>query len=303
MSTALEVKVAPDRQKIDLVKQTVARGATDLELQLFLYTAEKTGLDPLLKQIYCIKRKNTKTGKEEMSIQTGIDGYRLIADRTGKYAGNDDYEFDEFLNQPSWAKATVYKMVDGQKCAFSATARWSQYYPGDYQGFMWKKMPHVMLGKCAESLALRKAFPAELAGIHTFEEMAQADRQDPTMEEMKAGADAYEKEERSAMILEKVERAATIEVPPIPKPQVLPPADKTKFVTISQAQDKRMFAIGKSNGWNEQDIRNVIGRYGFEHPHEVTRNKYEAICDDLSQKKSLGISESDTDAVMRGELR
>lgn len=123
----------------------------------------------------------------------------------------------------------------------------------------------------------------------------------PTMEEMKAGADAYEKEERSAMILEKVERA-TIEVPPIPKPQVLPPADKTKFVTISQAQDKRMFAIGKSNGWNEQDIRNVIGRYGFEHPSEVTRNKYEAICDELGQKKSLGISESDTDAVMRGEL-
>jgi hypothetical protein len=69
---------------------------------------------------------------------------------------------------------TVYKMIAGQRCPFTATARWDQYYPGDSQGFMWRKMPHLMLGKCAEGLALRKAFPAELAGAYVKEEMDQA---------------------------------------------------------------------------------------------------------------------------------
>jgi phage recombination protein Bet len=160
---------APEwESKIELIKKTVAKGATDDELQLFFHQAKKTGLDPLARQIYFVKRQGSGT------IQTAIDGYRLIADRTGKYAGNDDYEFDDPEKQPKWAKARVWKMVEGQRCPFEATARWSQYYPGDAQGWAWKKMPHVMLGKCAEALALRKAFPAELSGIYTNEEMAQA---------------------------------------------------------------------------------------------------------------------------------
>jgi phage recombination protein Bet len=159
---------APEwESKIELIKKTVAKGATDDELQLFFHQAKKTGLDPLARQIYFVKRQGSGT------IQTAIDGYRLIADRTGKYAGNDDYEFDDPEKQPKWAKARVWKMVEGQRCPFEATARWSQYYPGDAQGWAWKKMPHVMLGKCAEALALRKAFPAELSGIYTNEEMAQ----------------------------------------------------------------------------------------------------------------------------------
>ena len=71
------------REKIDLIKTTVAKGATDAELQLFLYQARRTGLDPLTKQIHCVKRSE----KDPASIQTSIDGYRLIAERTGEYAG------------------------------------------------------------------------------------------------------------------------------------------------------------------------------------------------------------------------
>jgi phage recombination protein Bet len=161
--------IAPEwERKIDLIKRTVAKGATDDELQLFFHQAKKTGLDPLARQIYCVKRGSG------MAIQTGIDGFRLIADRTGKYAGNDDYEFAEGKEFPIAAKARIWKIVDGERYPFEATARWSQYYPGDSLGFMWKKMPHVMLGKCAEALALRKAFPAELSGVYTAEEMSQA---------------------------------------------------------------------------------------------------------------------------------
>jgi phage recombination protein Bet len=165
-------------EQVELIKRTIAVGATNDELQLFLHQAKRTGLDPLSRQIHFVKRKDKGT------IQTAIDGYRLIADRTGKYAGSDDYLFDEGIPQylhmigkrgnPVTATVTVYKMCDGSRTAFTATAAWGEYFPGEAQGFMWKKMPYLMIGKCAEALALRKAFPAELSGIYTNEEMMQA---------------------------------------------------------------------------------------------------------------------------------
>lgn len=156
------------REKIELIKRTVALGASDDELQLFLYAALKTGLDPLTRQIYAVKR----SGK--MTIQTGIDGYRLIADRTGKLAGISDYLFDsEDGKSPGKATVTVKKLLpNGMIAEFTATARWGEYNAG---GPIWQKMPYLMLGKCAEALALRKAFPADLSGVYTAEEMAQAD--------------------------------------------------------------------------------------------------------------------------------
>lgn len=172
------VTVSWTPEQVDLIKRTIAVGATNDELQLFLYQAKRTGLDPLSRQIHFVKRKDKGT------IQTAIDGYRLIADRTGKYAGSDDYLFDEGIPQylhmvakrgnPLTATASVYKMVEGSKVAFTATAAWDEYFPGEAQGFMWKKMPYLMIGKCAEALALRKAFPAELSGVYTNEEMMQA---------------------------------------------------------------------------------------------------------------------------------
>jgi phage recombination protein Bet len=153
-------------EKLDLIKRTVAKGASDEELELFLYTCKRTGLDPLTRQIYCIKRGG------QMTTMTGIDGYRAIADRTGKYAGNDDPIFDS-EQKPRRATVTVYKLVEGVRCPFTSTARWDQYYPG--KSPLWDKMPHLMLGKCAEALALRKAFPQDLSGLYTKEEMDQAD--------------------------------------------------------------------------------------------------------------------------------
>jgi hypothetical protein len=75
---------------------------------------------------------------------------------------------------PSKATVTVKKVVQGVICDFTATAKWSEYYPGDRQGMMWQKMPENMLGKCAEAKALRKAFPAVMGGLYVAEEMQQA---------------------------------------------------------------------------------------------------------------------------------
>lgn len=177
MDTAIAAReVAPvvwTDEQVELVKRTVANGATDDELALFMHIAQKSGLDPFAKQLYCIKREG------KMAIQTGIDGYRLIADRTGLYAGSDEPVYSEKIGDafPYSATVTVYKLVNKEPRPFSATAHWAEYYPGEgNKGFMWRKMPRLMLGKCAESLALRKAFPQELSGVYTHEEMELEDR-------------------------------------------------------------------------------------------------------------------------------
>lgn len=143
---------------------------TDDQFAVFRHAIERFRLDPFANQIYAVIRG------PGMTVQTGIDGFRLVADRTGRYAGNDDPAFDNEV-KPTKATVTVYKIVGNQRCPFTASARWEQYFPGERQGMMWKRMPHLMLGKCAEALALRKAFPAELSGLYTNEELQQADRE------------------------------------------------------------------------------------------------------------------------------
>lgn len=155
-------------EQIELVKTTVAKGATDDELKLFLYTSARTGLDPLTRQIYFVKRAG------QMTIQTGIDGYRAIAERSGTLAGIDDAVYDsEDKPHPNKATVTVYRLINGERVSYTASARWSEY--AVQGGFMWNKMPYLMLAKCAESLALRKAFPNDLSGLYTSEEMQQAE--------------------------------------------------------------------------------------------------------------------------------
>jgi hypothetical protein len=114
-----------------------------------------------------------------MSIITAIDGYRLIADRTGRYCGNDEPRFSgskvvDNVRVPDSCTVTVWKLVGGQRMPFSATCYWDEYYPGGRRGHMWRKMPHGQLAKVTEAAALRKAFPADLSGMYTNDEMEQA---------------------------------------------------------------------------------------------------------------------------------
>lgn len=172
-------------EKIELVKRTVAKGATDDELALFVAVANRTGLDPFTRQIHFVKRrtwnKDTRKYEELGTIQTGIDGYRAVAARTGEHAGTDDAVIEEENGAPVKATVTVYRMIGGEPRAFTATARFSEYvqkYKGENiekLSGQWAKMPFLMVSKCAEALALRKAFPTLLSGIYTEEEMDQAE--------------------------------------------------------------------------------------------------------------------------------
>lgn len=159
------------RETVDLIKRTIAQDATDDELQLFLYQAKRTGLDPLHRQIYFVKRAGTVT------IQTSIDGFRVIAERHGAYGGQDEPEFiEDTKGKLTLAKVRVYKWHHDQRyLAATGVAYWDEYVPAKGQDFLWQKMPHTMLAKVAEAIALRRAFPQDLSGLYTHDEMQQAE--------------------------------------------------------------------------------------------------------------------------------
>lgn len=171
------------RNQIEILKNSICKGISSDEFEVFLMACAKTQLDPFMKQIYAVKRKMRKpdgSWGESMTIQTGIDGYRLIAERTGAYAPGPEptYAMDEHGRLMS-ATAYIKKMTkDGTWHTVSASAYIDEYCQKTKDGHpmgLWSTMPRTMLAKCAESQALRKAFPSEMSGVYTKEEMQQAE--------------------------------------------------------------------------------------------------------------------------------
>jgi len=200
-------------EKIALIKRTIAEGASDDELALFIAQCQRTGLDPFSRQIYSIQRQvydpklNRKVSR--MVTQVSIDGLRLIAERSGLYAGQvgpyfsgplpairaeqeDPAEHSERVdlmrnqegvgNYSVWSdiwSSTTYPFAakvgvirkDFAEPLYSV-AYWSEYCPifDGKPSLMWSRFPTLMLAKCAEASALRRAFPQELAGLFTPEE-------------------------------------------------------------------------------------------------------------------------------------
>jgi phage recombination protein Bet len=168
-----------NEEQIKLIKSMIAEKATDNELKMFLYQCQRTGLDPMTRQIYCIHRGN------RMTIQTSIDGFRVIAERSGDYAGQDKpvFLYNE-SKQLIGCEVTVFRFspLRERYAAATGVAYWGEYCPAPPNDNMWKKMPHNMLSKVAEALALRKAFPQDLSGLYTTEEMQQSESEQPSFD-------------------------------------------------------------------------------------------------------------------------
>ena len=189
-------------------------------VEQFLSLARRSGLDPLARQIYCIGRLSK--GRVEWSIQTGIDGFRLVAERSKKYAGQDPAEWltekgewvDAFVpslhgDHPLAARVKVYRS-DWPRPAV-AVAEWGAYAQTKANGelnSMWTKQGPGQLAKCAEALAIRKAFPQDLSGLYTADEMGEVIATvDPAGRDFKAEIDAAETHEAIEDVLDAADDA------------------------------------------------------------------------------------------------
>lgn len=197
LHTAGALAVAPEQTEWTEQQLAVLRSAgvneevTPAELSAFLHECQRTKLDPFTRQIYLIGRYDNQAKRKVFRSQTGIDGYRVIAHRVVReqradlayddtlWCGPDGVWRDVWLFEkpPAAAKVTVRK--NGKPFPGIATlAEYAARYPDGNPYPMWRRMPANQLAKCAEALALRKAFPQDLAGIYTAEEMEQADARD-----------------------------------------------------------------------------------------------------------------------------
>lgn len=186
--------------QMDVLRRTIAHDLTDDEFDLFAAVSRRTGLDPFKRQIWAVKRRTNQRKKDDngrwvdnwvdvMQIQTGIDGYRTIAERSGQYGGPASTEWcgpdgqwtDVWLSSTPPAAARVGVLRRGFANPIYGVAIFAEFVATKGQGDnkeptgQWKTMPAHMIAKCAEALAIRKAFPDDIAGVYTVEEMGQAD--------------------------------------------------------------------------------------------------------------------------------
>lgn len=191
-------QTAFNAQQVAMLRQIGVEDAEPADLDLFFHICQRTGLDPFARQIYMIGREtdvkvrvpldngNSRVETQRMTkftIQTGIDGYRLIGDRAARVHGDrvehdeplwrgkpgGDYDrwvdyWPESAGQPAACKYVI--RVNGlARVAVVNFHEYAQYSSRGELTAMWKKMQANQLAKCAEAQAWRKAYPADFSGI------------------------------------------------------------------------------------------------------------------------------------------
>lgn len=258
--------------QVQLIKATVAIGATNDELKLFFFECRRRGVHPLDRLIHFVKRGKGENAR--VAFQCGIDFMRSQAEATEQYRGQEDVEYGKMVAiaghpdqlAPEWAKATVKRRdpETGEIITTTVTAFWNEFYTGEELGFMWRKMPRLMIGKVAEAQALRKAFPRQLQGLYSFEEMEQADIIDIPGSGIK---------------------------PPQSKSGEQKPSEVTSEPLgseplISEAQGKRFYAIAKGSGYSDDEIHKwLVESYGIDSTKDIPKSKYEEMCKIMGIKK------------------
>lgn len=268
-------------EQVQLIKDQICKGSTDDELKMFMYQAQRTGLDPIARQIYSMKRWDKNLNREVMTTGVSIDGFRLIAQRSGDYAGqvgpfwcgDDGVWIDVWLSQKPPRAAKVGLQRTNFKEPLFAVALYDEYVQKyfDKKDNQWKvsplwfKMPSLMLAKVAESLAIRKAFPQELSGIYSAEELNAEPIEFTQPKQVSQGSSfvSSNPETVGGQVIDKRPLSGTVV-------DNRPPTEK---------MIKRLFAIGYSNGYTQEQIRSVLMEVaGVESTSELNKTTYDAVC-------------------------
>ena len=180
-----------------IVRDHFAAGASKAQFDVLWLGAKARGLDPIKRQIHFVRRWDEAKQAEVWASQVSIDGFRSLANATGLYDGQDEPEHEyNAKGELVLARVRVYRKDISRP--FVGVARWGEYVQtkkGGVPTHFWDKFAHTMLDKCAEALALRKAFPEALGGLYTSDEMAQADVAPPRVESVaKAPVDVTNEE-------------------------------------------------------------------------------------------------------------
>ena len=291
---ALQKPITFDREQVDILKSTICKGASDNELRLFLEVCKAKNMDPFSKQIYAIKRWDPDAQREVMTFQVGIDGFRAKADSTGLYEGQlppqwcgpDGVWRDVWLSSdpPAAAKSTIFRK--GFKEPMVSIALYREYVQVKKDGTpnsVWRKSPANQLAKCAESLNFRKAFPEQLGGLYSDDEMGQADSPDPRS--TGTGTVAPEmrqqpKEEPRKPAPPTTGQGSPVQQPTAPaQPGVDPDVQAMWARMTSKESSLKVFAelkdackkvIGEGG---ESSYYQVLGRFGVQHANEFKSTK------------------------------
>jgi phage recombination protein Bet len=178
-----------ESELLDVMEASLFPGAKRESIKLVLGYCTARSLDPMLKPAHIVPMRCKKAGSRDQyewrdTVMPAIGLYRIQAARTGEHAGTDEPVFgpmldlkvgDFVMQYPEWCRVTVYRLIGGQRCAFTATEYWTENYAtagsdSKMPNAMWKKRVRAQLSKCAEAQALRKGFP-EVGNQPTADEM------------------------------------------------------------------------------------------------------------------------------------
>lgn len=163
------------REQIETIKNTVAKGATDSELQMFMHVAQTYGLDPFLKEIFYSDKMHT--------IITSRDGYLKAAQRDPEFEGiqsmavceNDDFEIDVVAGtvKHAFGKGSRGKVIGAWAICSRKDRKpvisYASYDEYNQNNAIWSKYKSAMCCKVAEVFALKRQFG--ISGLVTQEEI------------------------------------------------------------------------------------------------------------------------------------
>lgn len=258
-----DINVKWNEEDRKLIQNTVARNTTQSEFKLFLYTAMRYDLDPLIKEVWCVKYGNSPA-----AIFTGRDGFLAIAHRSGVFDGMD----------------SGVKMIDSEIVGWCRVYRKDMSHPfyveaylKEYKGgpkTLWATKPRTMIQKVAESQCLRRAF--NISGLYSPDEYYQSEQPPANNDyEYTVSQDDKEQEEYKQRVEEEKEEKQHEETVFESKP-------------ITTKQVKRMYAL--ANNKPQNTIEGVIKEFGFEKPEDVDKAHYNEICNkikDIQNKTTL----------------